>query len=63
MTHLVDVGALVPVKAVSAADALHLALLELGCEDFVDRKAATVYEMSDAGKILRAIPVTESEAA
>ena len=61
MTHLVDVGRLVPVSAVTAADAFHLALLDLGREDLIDRAGACVYELDRSGKvILRAIPCADA---
>jgi hypothetical protein len=64
MRYLVDVGRLIAVPAVSPRDALHWALLSLGCEGHVNR-AAWVYELDRDGNyelgregkdILRAVP-------
>lgn len=55
MRCLVDIGRLVPVNAVSPADALHSALLSLGCESHIDRNAC-VYELDQNGEVLRAVP-------
>lgn len=55
MNCLVDIGRLVPVTAVSPADALHSALLTLGCESHVDRNAC-VYVLDQNGEVLRAVP-------
>ncbi len=61
MRYLVDVGALIPVNGVTAADALTLALLDLGCESHVDHRAA-VYELSQDGQsLIRVIPCEWSE--
>jgi hypothetical protein len=55
MRLLVDLGRLVPVTAVSPSDALHSALLTLGCESHVDRNAC-VYELDQDGDVLRVVP-------
>lgn len=55
MRCLVDVGRLVPVTAVSPSDALHSALLSLGCESHVDRNAR-VYVLDQNGEVLRVVP-------
>jgi hypothetical protein len=55
MRLLVDLGRLIPVTAVSPADALYSALLTLGCESHVDRNAC-VYELDQQGDVMRVVP-------
>jgi hypothetical protein len=60
MRYLVDLGRLIPVTAVTARDALHLALLDLGCEGHVDR-SARVYEFDQEGEVLIGVVPCELE--